>query len=66
MHNADYLFIHYLKVILASRLSSDPELITSLRYLAADKKNGFRNLIIGVLEVAGIHQKVGGRKGGEG
>jgi len=37
------------EVLLRSQLASDPDLITSLRYLAGDKKNGFRNLCLSLL-----------------
>ena len=34
---------------LSSQLANDPDMITSLRYLARDKKNGFRNLCLSLL-----------------
>jgi len=35
--------------LLRNQLARDPDLITSLRYLAGDKKNGFRNLCLSLL-----------------
>jgi len=49
-----YCFI--IEVPLRSQLASDRDLITSLRYLANDKKNGFRNLCISVLCQLGLSQ----------
>ena len=44
------------EVTLRSQLSNDPDLITSLRYLAKDKKNGFRNLCMSILCQLGFSQ----------
>ena len=44
------------EVPLRSKLASDPDLITSLRYLAKDRKNGFRNLCLSVLCWLGLSQ----------
>ena len=49
-----YCFI--IEVPLRYQLAADPDLITSLRYLANDKKNGFRNLCISVLCWLGLSQ----------
>merc|ERR1719347_1899666 len=35
--------------VLRRQLAEDPDLITSIRYLAGDKKNGFRNLCLSLL-----------------
>jgi len=35
--------------VLRTQLANDPDLITSIRYLAGDKKNGFRNLCLSLL-----------------
>lgn len=35
--------------VLRRQLADDPDLITSIRYLAGDKKNGFRNLCLSLL-----------------
>jgi len=43
--------------VLASTLQADEDIVNSLRYLAKDKKNGFRNLIIAILESAGVKGK---------
>jgi len=40
--------------LLRSQLARDPDLITSLRYLAGDKKNGFRNLCLSLLCWVGL------------
>ena len=42
---------------MSSQLASDKELATSLRWMAKDKKNAFKNLIIRILEKMGINQK---------
>jgi len=42
--------------VLKSQLDADPTLITSLRYLANDKKNAFRNLNIKLLLWLGVAQ----------
>ena len=44
------------EVTLRSQLSNDPDLITSLRYLAKDKKNGFCNLCVSILCQLGFSQ----------
>merc|ERR1719289_806744 len=45
------------EVLLAPSLARDPTLITSIRYLASDKKNGFRNFVMSVMVELGVHQK---------
>jgi len=40
--------------LLRTQLQNDPNLITSLRYLANDKKNGFRNLCVSLLCSLGL------------
>jgi len=40
--------------VLRSQLANDPDLITSIRYLASDKKNGFRNLCLSLLSWLGL------------
>ena len=35
--------------MLRTQIANDPDLITSIRYLAGDKKNGFRNLCLSLL-----------------
>jgi len=42
--------------VLRTQLATDPDLITSLRYLAGDKKNGFRNLCLSILVWLGVSQ----------
>jgi len=42
--------------VLKSQLDSDPTLITSIRYLASDKKNAFRNLNIKMLLWLGVSE----------
>ena len=42
---------------MSSQLASDKELATSLRWMAKDKKNAFKNLIIRILEKMGINQQ---------
>ena len=42
------------EVGLRSSLAADPDLITSLRYLAGDKKNGFRNLCLRLMRRLGV------------
>jgi hypothetical protein len=54
LHNP---FDTVLQVIMGSQLANDKQLATSLRWLAKDKKNGFRNLIIHILEVTGINDQ---------
>jgi len=44
------------EVVLSSRLEQDKDLITSLRYLANDKKNGFRNMIVKILIKTGVQE----------
>ena len=44
------------ELLLRKKLAEDPELITSLRWLAMDKKNGFRNLSLSLLVRLGISQ----------
>jgi len=44
------------EVFLRNKLSQDKELITSLRWLALDKKNGFRNFIVSLLVKLGVSQ----------
>jgi len=41
---------------LRTQLAKDPDLITSVRYLANDKKNGFRNLCLSILCWLGVSQ----------
>jgi len=41
---------------LRNHLAKDPDLITSVRYLANDKKNGFRNLCLSLLCWLGVSQ----------
>jgi len=45
------------EVLLAPSLARDPTLITSIRYLATDKKNGFRNFVLSVMVEMGVHKK---------
>jgi len=45
------------EVLLAPSLARDPTLITSIRYLASDKKNGFRNFVMSVMVEVGVHKK---------
>ena len=40
--------------VLRRQLANDPDLITSIRYLAGDKKNGFRNLCLSLLCSLGL------------
>jgi len=40
--------------VLRKQLANDPDLITSIRYLAGDKKNGFRNLCLSLLCSLGL------------
>ena len=40
--------------MLRRQLANDPDLITSIRYLAGDKKNGFRNLCLSLLCSLGL------------
>jgi len=40
--------------VLRSQLANDEDLITSIRYLARDKKNGFRNLCLSLLSWMGL------------
>jgi len=42
--------------VLRSQLENDPDLITSLRYLAKDKKNGFRNLCLSIMRWLKVSQ----------
>jgi len=42
--------------VLRNQLRRDPDLITSLRYLAKDKKNGFRNLCVDILCRLGLNR----------
>eukprot|EP00090_Calanus_glacialis_P037206 TRINITY_DN6383_c0_g1_i4.p1 TRINITY_DN6383_c0_g1~~TRINITY_DN6383_c0_g1_i4.p1 ORF type:complete len:583 (+),score=210.75 TRINITY_DN6383_c0_g1_i4:168-1751(+) len=41
--------------LLRSQLANDQDLITSIRYLASDKKNGFRNLCLSLLCWLGLN-----------
>ena len=41
--------------VLRSQLANDQDLITSIRYLASDKKNGFRNLCLSLLCWLGLN-----------
>ena len=41
--------------VLRSQLADDPDLITSIRYLANDKKNGFRNFCLSLLCWLGLN-----------
>merc|ERR1711915_391363 len=45
------------EVALKSYLAEDPQLITSLRYLTKDKKNGFRNLCMFLLQKIGVNRE---------
>jgi len=47
-----YLFL--IEYVFADYLASDPEIITSMRYLAKDKKNGMNNLVQAVTRKMGI------------
>jgi hypothetical protein len=42
---------------MSSQLANDKKLATSLRWLAKDKKNAFRNLIVHILEKTGINDQ---------
>ena len=44
------------ELLLRQRLSEDKELVTSLRWLVADKKNGFRNVCLSLLVTIGVSQ----------
>ena len=44
------------ELLLRKKLSEDPELITSLRWLVMDKKNGFRNLCLSLLVKLGVSE----------
>jgi len=45
------------QVMMSRQLAEDKQLATSLRWLAKDKKNGFRKVIIHILEATGINHK---------
>jgi len=47
----------FTEVLLAPSLARDPTLITSIRYLASDKKNGFRNFVMSVMVKLGVHKR---------
>jgi len=44
------------EIILRKKLSEDKDLVTSLRWLVMDKKNGFRNLSLSLLVKLGVSQ----------